>query len=103
MHIIWAFGQEVDEYTHIPPSGLEAEDASIPDFYRPDELKYHGKRNRGTTSINFYEETKRDLNDGSDLNYCGNEWKYPTSCSIKVYSFIIFFFSSFVLGMPCNA
>ena len=42
-------------YTHIPPSGLEAGQVSIPDFYRPDELKYHGKRNRGTTSINFFQ------------------------------------------------
>ena len=73
-------------YSHSPASGLEAEQPSIPDFYREDELKYHGKKNRGATSINFFEESKRDLNDVSDLHYCGNEWKYPTSCSVEVRS-----------------
>lgn len=93
MHVIWALGQEEGMYHHAPASGLEAETPSIPDFYRPDELKYHGRRNRGTTSLNFYEEEKRDLNDGTDLTYCGNEFKYPTSCSRKVTyrAFHIFF------------
>ena len=30
------------------------------------------------------QEDKRDLNDGSDLHYCGNEWKYPTGCNLQV-------------------
>ena len=46
MHVIWALGQEPGEYVHIPKSGLEKGTPSIPDFYRPDELKYHGKKNR---------------------------------------------------------
>ena len=46
MHLIWALGQEQDEYVHVPKSGLETEDHSVPDFYKPDELKYHGKENR---------------------------------------------------------
>jgi len=83
MHVIWALGQEEGEYVHSPPSGLETEKSSVADFYRPDELKYHGKKNRGTTIVNFFDEEKRDLNDVSDLNYCGNEWKFPTSCDLK--------------------
>ena len=41
-------------YHHSPPSGLESGKASIVDFYRPDEVKYHGKGNRGVVSINFF-------------------------------------------------
>jgi hypothetical protein len=60
MHVIWAVGQEPGEYSHVPKSGLEspAGTPSIPDFYKPDELKYHGKKNRGMLSMNFYEEVK---------------------------------------------
>lgn len=55
MHLIWAKGQETDMYVHIPKSGLEVGEPSQPNFYRPDELKYHGRRNqRGVTSINFF-------------------------------------------------
>ncbi len=58
MHVIWAVGQEPGEYSHVPKSGLEAEGSSpsIPDFYKPDELKYHGRKNRGMLSMNFFEE-----------------------------------------------
>ena len=63
MHVIWAVGQEPGEYSHVPKSGLEspAGTPSIPDFYKPDELKYHGKKNRGMLSMNFYEEVKTIL------------------------------------------
>ena len=84
MLVIWAVGQETGMYSHSPASGLESEQASIPDYYRPDELKYHGKENRGKTSLNFFDESKRDLNEVADLNYCGNEFKYPSSCSVQV-------------------
>ena len=55
MHVIWARGQEQGKYAHSPPSGLEKESASIADFYKPDELKYHGKNEeqRGVTVITF--------------------------------------------------
>lgn len=54
MQVIWARGQEPGKYVHSPPSGLENETASIPDFYQPDELKYHGKGDqRGVTVITF--------------------------------------------------
>ena len=54
MQVIWARGQEPGKYVHSPPSGLEKEAALITDFYRPDELKYHGKGDqRGVTVITF--------------------------------------------------
>ena len=56
LHVIWAIGQEPENYFHAPRSGLETGDASIPDFYRADELKYHGKKNRGVVRMNFYDE-----------------------------------------------
>lgn len=55
MHVIWARGQEADKYNHFPKSGLEKENANVPDFYKPDELKYHGHGDqRGVTAINFF-------------------------------------------------
>ena len=55
MHVIWAMGQETGQYIHSPPSGIEANKHSVPDFYKPDELKYHGKKDqRGTLSLNFF-------------------------------------------------
>ena len=54
MQVIWARGQETGHYVHEPASGLEKENSSISDFYRPDELKYHGKgTQRGITQITF--------------------------------------------------
>ena len=82
MHVIWATGQEQGQYSHRPHSGLESKDetASVPNFYHDDELKYHGKDNRGVSSINFHDEIKLALNDQSTLGFCGGEWKYPRSC-----------------------
>ncbi|QQP38779.1 Uncharacterized protein FKW44_019459, partial [Caligus rogercresseyi] len=41
MHVIWAMGQESGDYVH-----HSSVTPSIPNFYMPDEIKYHGKRNR---------------------------------------------------------
>ena len=55
MHVIFAQGQEPGKYVHVPKSGVETAKASVKDFYKPDELKYHGHRSqRGATSINFF-------------------------------------------------
>lgn len=55
MYVIWARGQEENMYVHYPKSGLEVGNPSIPNFYKPDELKYHGKRDqRGVASLNFF-------------------------------------------------
>jgi hypothetical protein len=78
MHVIWATGQEQGAYSHSPASGLETGEPSVPDFYKEDELKYHGKENRGVVSINFRDEVKQ--NDQSQLDYCGGEWDYPRGC-----------------------
>lgn len=54
MHVIFAQGQEPGKYVHVPESGVESAQASVKDFYRPDELKYHGhKSQRGVVSLNF--------------------------------------------------
>ena len=54
MHLIWSFGQVFPDYNHSPGSGIEAGTARNTMFYRPDEIKYHGFRNRGATTINFF-------------------------------------------------
>ena len=55
MHVIWAIGQEHGMYVHSQPSGLEKGTPTVPDFYKPDELKYHGNGDqRGTLSLDFY-------------------------------------------------
>ena len=61
MHVILAAGQEPGEYFHQPHSGLEKGNPSIPDFYKPDELKYHGRKNRGKITMNFFDEQKRAI------------------------------------------
>ena len=40
-------------FSHSPLSGLETGEPGVPDFYRENELKYHGRANRGVTAINF--------------------------------------------------
>ena len=54
MTIIWAVGQSKGQYSHRPASGLERGNPGIADFYRPDEVKYHGKDNRGFATVNFH-------------------------------------------------
>merc|ERR1712117_409131 len=44
-------------------------------------MGYHGKDNRGVTTINFLDEIKRSINDQVGLDFCGGEWKYPRGCS----------------------
>ncbi|CAK1589864.1 unnamed protein product [Parnassius mnemosyne] len=71
MHVIWAHGQEKS------PKG---------DFYRPDELKYHGHGQRGVTTINFFEETKTSSMGGLlplEGDKCGGQWKLPADCDPK--------------------
>ena len=60
--MLWAIGQERNEqghYNHNPrsPSALETANVVITDFYRADELKYHGHSGqRGAATLNFYRE-----------------------------------------------
>ena len=73
MHVIWAQGQNPQKYSHAPRSGIEADNPSIPDFYKEDEFKYHGKINRG--------DRKLQLMDSGIDNNC--MFKYPPECSDK--------------------
>lgn len=74
---------------HVPPSGLEKEKASMRDFYKPDELKYHGHRSqRGFTQLNFLEDAKPASSDKSAAaasnlldNDCEGHWKHPRTCN----------------------
>lgn len=86
MSVIWARGQEPGRYVHSPLSGLETEMASVPDFYKPDELKYHGgKMQRGLASINFLEVPKKEMSSKKSTqlldNDCRGHWRYPHNCS----------------------
>ncbi|XP_013138418.1 PREDICTED: proteoglycan 4-like isoform X2 [Papilio polytes] len=70
MHVIWALGQE---------------NSSLGEFYRADELKYHGHGQRGVTNINFFEETKSSSMGGllPLEDKCGGQWKLPADCDPK--------------------
>ncbi|CAG0924190.1 unnamed protein product, partial [Notodromas monacha] len=84
MTVIWARGQEPGMYVHSPASGLEQGAASDPDFYRPDEIKYHGKKDqRGVISLNFYQEDAKEKTaaDEEDSDICGGQFSYPRTCS----------------------
>jgi len=79
MHVIWAHGQEEEGYTASPRYS-----PAVPGFFKDDVLKYHGRTNRGQTTINFHDEIRRSVNDQSALDFCGGEWKYPRSCRSAV-------------------
>ncbi|XP_045106315.1 uncharacterized protein LOC123501521, partial [Portunus trituberculatus] len=82
MHVIWARGQEVGNYVHSPKSGLEAGQASVQDFYRAGEFKYHGKAGqRGVVAMDFLESEKEaDSQAKEEVDWCGDHWRYPSSC-----------------------
>ncbi len=75
MSVIWSFGQVYPDYFHFPSSGIEAGTVSNERFYKPDEIKYHGTRNRGSTSINFFDvdtDSGVDRCSGSVRRDCAN-------------------------------
>ena len=61
-------------YSHIPKSGLENGNPSVKDFYMADELKYHGKKNRGAFLLNFGGKTKKSPT-STDLIYIRRDKK----------------------------
>lgn len=106
MHVIWARGQEIGHYNHFPKSGLEVDRASVKDFYKPDELKYHGHGDqRGFLALNFYgktssearilpkrsflfpaiilDEKKVEVSNPDEPRFCGSSWKVPKTCNPK--------------------
>jgi hypothetical protein len=50
---IYVFYVATGMLSHAPTSGLESGMASMRDFYKEDELKYHGKVNRGVRQLNL--------------------------------------------------
>nr|XP_012552133.2 uncharacterized protein LOC101739898 isoform X3 [Bombyx mori] len=83
MHVIWARGQEPGKYVHSPGSGIEQGTAVTQDFYRPDELKYHGHGDqRSFLGMNFFEETKSSVSGGILPlgDKCGGQWRLPLDC-----------------------
>lgn len=53
---------------------------SVPSFYAPDEIKYHGHgAQRGKTRINFMENPQRV--DSKDAAKCQDSWSHPAGCS----------------------
>lgn len=97
MHVIWARGQEPGKYVHFPPSGLEKDEASVKDFYKPDELKYHGQRmQRGVSQINFLESSRpanisaatANDNVATQLldNDCHGHWRFPRTCEPEKFN-----------------
>ena len=85
MHVIWARGQQSGDYVHRPKSGLEAGSASVPNFYRPDEIKYHGHGSqRGVSSIAFLESSSstQELSPHA-YDFCGAEWRWPPTCDME--------------------
>ncbi|XP_037068630.1 uncharacterized protein LOC119089932, partial [Pollicipes pollicipes] len=83
MRVIWARGQQSGDYMHRPKSGLEAGSSSVPNFYRPDEVKYHGSgQQRGVASIDFLEGGSTQELSPRAYDFCGAEWRWPPSCSM---------------------
>lgn len=98
----------------MPKSGVEASQVSEKDFYKPDELKYHGHgAQRGVVSLNFFgelrstfiidfykmfffiiSEEKKDVmpagagatSDSAQNTDCGGEWKVPKGCNPDNYT-----------------
>ncbi|KAK3090959.1 hypothetical protein FSP39_016057 [Pinctada imbricata] len=62
MHVIWARGQDAGNYVHVPPTGIDGSTtASDPNYYKVDELKYHGHAShRGVRTLNFMLDTETD-------------------------------------------
>ncbi|XP_067212529.1 uncharacterized protein [Linepithema humile] len=85
MQVIWAKGQEPGKYVHQPASGIEKAKVNVKDFYKVDELKYHGHRmQRGAVTMNFFDEAKKpEFTGGATLQdgRCGGKWRYPRNCS----------------------
>ncbi|KAK0394636.1 hypothetical protein QR680_000850 [Steinernema hermaphroditum] len=53
MFVIWAKGQEPNQYRHSVKSAIETGKIKDKDFYRVDQLKYHGSINRGVYPMEF--------------------------------------------------
>ena len=53
--LIWAFGQVSPEYHHRFLPDQEFNITQNQRFFPVDQLKYHGGKNRGATTVNFFQ------------------------------------------------
>ncbi|VDK17311.1 unnamed protein product [Anisakis simplex] len=53
LFVIYAKGQTSESFSHYPKSALETGNYSDHDFYKIDQLRYHGSKNRGVKRIEF--------------------------------------------------
>ncbi|XP_074597944.1 uncharacterized protein LOC141852736 isoform X2 [Brevipalpus obovatus] len=102
MDVIWAKGQEPGKYVHNPASGLETGKALNANFYREDEIKYHGhKDQRGKLALNFFEnfekfekveKVEKTFKKESPVDVvggqCKGEFRYPSTCRGRVCDYI---------------
>jgi hypothetical protein len=83
MHVIWAVGQKQGMYSHAPRSGIENGNPSIPDFYKEDEIKYHGKKNRGARQLNLMEKKAEEKCSFRYPEGCGEDCQYTAQWSTE--------------------
>lgn len=93
MDVIWAKGQEPGKYVHNPASGLETGKARDSNFYREDEIKYHGhKDQRGKLALNFFENIEKASKKESPVevvdNECKGEFRHPSACRGRVCDYM---------------
>ncbi|XP_015781892.1 uncharacterized protein LOC107359829 isoform X2 [Tetranychus urticae] len=92
--VIWAKGQEHNNYNHNPASGLELGKAKNPNFYGQAEVKYHGHGDqRGKAEINFYEtpllEKAVDVKNVTSVEpQCNGEFRYPANCKGRACDYL---------------
>lgn len=85
-HVIWAIGQEAGNYKHRPASGLEnSPSEESKNFYKRDELKYHGHEGRGVAAIDFYNvsppaEKSSVVSDADKMYQCRGKFSSPAGC-----------------------
>ena len=74
--VIWSHGQPQGGYQHRPSSGLERGEPSVRDFYKDDELKYHGRASyRGKFLLDFRAAPESKGAAGSA------SFRFPPGCS----------------------
>lgn len=97
---IWARGQDPKRFFHNPQTGLETCRASDYDYYRINELQYHGTKDtqRGSQTFNVYNnpgatETAKEGSLGSPKDCTGNNCNYQVSWryrkSLKTVQFTV--------------
>ncbi|XP_039268430.2 uncharacterized protein LOC120343320 [Styela clava] len=95
---IWARGQDPNRFYHWPIGGLERCQASNYDYYKINELKYHGTKDsqRGSRTINVYDDpnSTEEASEGShsspkdcteNCNYVAR-WRYRKSTGMVQFT-----------------